>query len=505
MTLVPQARGRRSSPRRVGTEMPQRSRRQRQGSARKTQRGVSRIPKRKVTGKASARAGVWNVASSASKPLRNWHGFRRPFASVPIPEGIAWSRGHRRLFAEQKRRSTSAAALARPRPDQHPPRQARGNINAISSCPALVRRSRPNRHGSGTFAAWRQTLQRRYPARNIDGAPARRFRDVPDAGNQGDGLDPRHVLSEMPGSRRANTGELVSRPVTCPGRRGFIGRFPGFTMSPDGESLFWGVISAVIDAEPLSWKAPGATISLMTSRLRHQHEDAEYHNQFFGYAHLENDRSGQRHLPRRRNRSQPRAGGLDSNGKTWWLRLAIVMPVPGRLADCRRRPNDRPAAEAVAKCAAGTAAQERLIACPAIDSSKWESGARSLTGKLGGRPHARTRFSPQNRSQDQRLGNNAPPEDAERALPIRPRGRRGGFSPIQSRRPNGETRHIRAIARLRRAPPKNRRVNGVPEVTMNQRVDAKRSRRHTPSLRSHGSSTNPPRSPHGASQPPLPR
>ena len=92
--------------------------------------------------------------------------------------------------------------------------------------------------------------------RNIAGA-----RDLvislmyPMAGNERAlGLDYRNNPLQRAGALKAReTGELVlAGPVDLvQGGKGFIGRFPVFVDDPGGERRFWGVVSAVVDAERL--------------------------------------------------------------------------------------------------------------------------------------------------------------------------------------------------------------------------------------------------------------
>ncbi|MDN3638695.1 PAS domain S-box protein [Simiduia curdlanivorans] len=99
-----------------------------------------------------------------------------------------------------------------------------------------------------------QIFQGRHQLRNLGGAPDMVIRFMhPMAGNEAAiGLNLAANPAQQAAAQRAkNTGLItVAGPVNlAQGGQGFIGRIPVFTYGVEGESQFWGLVSAVIDLE----------------------------------------------------------------------------------------------------------------------------------------------------------------------------------------------------------------------------------------------------------------
>jgi diguanylate cyclase (GGDEF)-like protein len=124
----------------------------------------------------------------------------------------------------------------------------RGLVNTIATEPYVTQERFAELAGN--------LLNSRSQIRNIAGAPGLVLSLMyPLKGNERAlGLDYRKNPSQRAGALRArDSGDVVlAGPVNLvQGGKGFIARFPVFTKDPDGDTNFWGIISAVIDCDAL--------------------------------------------------------------------------------------------------------------------------------------------------------------------------------------------------------------------------------------------------------------
>lgn len=184
------------------------------------------------------------------------------------------------------------------------------------------------------FGALAQNLfQNDSQLRNIAGAPGLVVSLVyPVAGNQKVlGFDYRKSPEQGEAALRArDTGQLVlAGPVELrQGGRGFIGRFPVFIGEQDGDRRFWGIVSAVIDAERLYRDSGLEDAEGIEVALVGVDGSGESGAQFFGLPELLTNSpvTAEVRLPAGRwmIAAVPEGGWAKTPGNAWLMRVLIL-------------------------------------------------------------------------------------------------------------------------------------------------------------------------------------